>query len=50
MLNAKVTITKGTHKGKTGRIVGIYVADKKYDVRINRQYYAIPFNYIKTNA
>ena len=50
MLNSKVTITKGLHKGKTGRIVGIYVADKKYDVRINRQYYAIPFNYIKTNA
>jgi hypothetical protein len=38
------------HKGKTGRVVGIYVQDKKYDVRINRQYYAIPFKYIKTNA
>ena len=50
MLNAKVKITKGPHKGKTGRIVGVYVMDKKYDVRINRQYYAIPFNYIKTNA
>jgi ribosomal protein L24 len=50
MLNAKVTITKGPHKGKTGRIVGIYVADKKYDIRINRQYVAIPFHYIKTNA
>ena len=50
MLNAKVTITKGPHKGKTGRIVGIYVSAKKYDVRINRQYFAIPFKYIKTNA
>jgi ribosomal protein L24 len=47
MLNEKVTITKGPHKGKTGRIVGIYVSAKKYDVRINRQYYAIPFNHIK---
>lgn len=50
MLNAKVTITKGPHKGKTGRVVGIYVADKKYDVRINRQYYAVPFHCIKINA
>ncbi len=50
MLNEKVTITKGPHKGKTGRIVGVYVRDKKYDVRINRQYYAIPFNAVKTNA
>ena len=50
MLNAKVTITKGPHKGKTGRIVGVYVQDKKYDVRINRQYHAIPFNSVKTNA
>ena len=50
MLNTKVKITKGPHKGKTGRIVGVYVMDKKYDVRINRQYYAIPFRYVKTNA
>lgn len=49
MLNAKVTITRGPHKGKTGRIVGVYVQDKKYDVRIYRQYYAIPFNAVKTN-
>jgi len=48
MLNAKVTITHGPHKGKTGRVVGVYVQDKKYDVRINRQYYAICFNHIKT--
>ncbi|HPC65309.1 MAG TPA: KOW motif-containing protein [Anaerohalosphaeraceae bacterium] len=47
MLNAKVTITQGPHKGKTGRIVGIYVQDKKYDVRIHRQYVAIPFNHVK---
>ena len=47
MLNTKVIITGGPHKGKTGRIVGVYVMDKKYDVRINRQYYAIPFKYIK---
>lgn len=50
MLNAKVTITKGPHKGKTGRIVGVYVQDKKYDVRIDRKYYAVPFGCIKTNA
>ena len=50
MLNTKVKITKGPHKGKIGRIVGVYVMDKKYDVRINRQYYAIPFRYVKTNA
>lgn len=47
MLNTKVIITKGPQKGKTGRIVGIYVSAKKYDVRIDRQYYAIPFNHIK---
>ena len=35
------------NKVKTGRIVGIYVSAKKYDVRINRQYFAIPFNHIK---
>ena len=50
MLNAKVKITKGPHKGKTGRIVGIYVQDKKYDVRIDRRYYAVPFNAVITNA
>lgn len=47
MLNAKVKITKGIHRGKTGRIVGVYVMDKKYDIRINRHYHSIPFNYIK---
>ena len=50
MLNEKVKITKGPHKRKTGRVVGVYVADKKYDIRINRKYYTIPFNYVKTNA
>jgi ribosomal protein L24 len=49
MLNEKVKIVKGTHKGKTGRIVGVYVLDKRYDVRIDRKYYAIPFGHIKAN-
>jgi len=37
----KVKITKGKQKGKIGRVVGVWVIIREYDVKIGCKYFSI---------